>query len=314
MIRDELGEITARGQTLIEASSGNTAKALQVLAAMHGVRLRAVTNRIKVDEVRDLLQLLGTEMEELPGLSECPDPTVPNDVYSGIEKLMAKRPGESTTSVAVHQPGEHRHPPRHHGRRSRGPRRGRLPVRRPGHHRIDPRRRHLPAGAQPGAAHHRRGVHAGGLHPGHPLRDRDVGGGPVPARLLHAIMPVRSATRSTPGWSWPAGTACWPGPPAAPPTGRRGSTCGGDPPPAGPPVARHDRLRPARAVSVLYPSSAAPTCSGRRAGQPGRCAGRAVAAAPELSPAELAAGHRPGLLCVDTRGAWPTGSGTCPAR
>ena len=45
MIRDDLGEITARGQTLIEASSGNTAKALQVLAAVHGLRLRALTNR-----------------------------------------------------------------------------------------------------------------------------------------------------------------------------------------------------------------------------------------------------------------------------
>jgi hypothetical protein len=75
MIREDLGEITARGQTLIEASSGNTAKALQVLAGVHGLRLRALTNRAKVGEVRDLLQLLGAELEELLGLSECPDPT-----------------------------------------------------------------------------------------------------------------------------------------------------------------------------------------------------------------------------------------------
>ena len=94
MIRDDLAEITARGQTLIEASSGNTAKALQVLAAMHGLRLRVLTNRAKVPEVRDLLELLGVELEELPGLSECPDPTVPDDVFSVIEKLMAGRPGE----------------------------------------------------------------------------------------------------------------------------------------------------------------------------------------------------------------------------
>ncbi len=94
MIRDDLGEITGRGQTLIEASSGNTAKALQVLAAMHGLRLRALTNRAKVAEVRDILELLGVELEELPGLSECPDPTVPDDVFSTIEKMMAERPGE----------------------------------------------------------------------------------------------------------------------------------------------------------------------------------------------------------------------------
>lgn len=101
MIRDEIDEITARGQTLIEASSGNTAKALRLLGARHGVGLHAVTNRIKVDEVRDLLQLFGTRIEELPGLSECPDPTTPNDVYSVIETTMAKNPG------AYHHPSQY---------------------------------------------------------------------------------------------------------------------------------------------------------------------------------------------------------------
>ncbi|WP_040808240.1 pyridoxal-phosphate dependent enzyme [Nocardia concava] len=93
MIRDDLDDILARKQTFIEASSGNTAKALRILAAMHGIGLRAVTNRIKVAEVRELLQLLGTDIEELPGLSECPDPTAPNDVYSVIESTMARTPG-----------------------------------------------------------------------------------------------------------------------------------------------------------------------------------------------------------------------------
>ncbi|MEC3917674.1 pyridoxal-phosphate dependent enzyme [Nocardia sp. CDC160] len=93
MIRDDLDDIVAGKKTLIEASSGNTAKALRILAAMHGIGLRAVTNRIKVAEVRELLQLLGTDIEELPGLSECPDPTAPNDVYSVIESTMARTPG-----------------------------------------------------------------------------------------------------------------------------------------------------------------------------------------------------------------------------
>ncbi|WP_067708324.1 pyridoxal-phosphate dependent enzyme [Nocardia yamanashiensis] len=94
MIRDDLDEIAARGQSLIEASSGNTAKALRILAGMRGVRLRAVTNRIRVGEVRELLQLFDTDIEELPGLSECPDPTAPNDVYSVIESTMAKAPAQ----------------------------------------------------------------------------------------------------------------------------------------------------------------------------------------------------------------------------
>ncbi|QIS12076.1 pyridoxal-phosphate dependent enzyme [Nocardia arthritidis] len=101
MIRDEIEAIRACGQTLIEASSGNTAKALRILGAMYGIRLRAVTNRIKVAEVRDLLQLFGTEIVELPGLSECPDPTTPNDVYSVIEATMAKEPG------AYHHPSQY---------------------------------------------------------------------------------------------------------------------------------------------------------------------------------------------------------------
>ncbi|WP_433733841.1 pyridoxal-phosphate dependent enzyme [Nocardia sp. CA-129566] len=92
MIRDDLDDIIASGQTLIEASSGNTAKALRILGAVHGIGLRAVTNRIKVAEVRDLLQLFGTEIVELPGLSECPDPTTPNDVYSAIEATMTRDP------------------------------------------------------------------------------------------------------------------------------------------------------------------------------------------------------------------------------
>ncbi|MGN2639537.1 pyridoxal-phosphate dependent enzyme [Nocardia takedensis] len=92
MLSEELPGITADGRTLIEASSGNTAKALRLLGAPHGIGLRAVTNRIKVAEVRDLLHLLGAEIVELPGLSECPDPTTPNDVYSVIASTMAKHP------------------------------------------------------------------------------------------------------------------------------------------------------------------------------------------------------------------------------
>ncbi|RDI63599.1 pyridoxal-phosphate dependent enzyme [Nocardia pseudobrasiliensis] len=93
MIRDDLDEITAGGQDFIEASSGNTAKALRILGAMRGIGLRAVTNRVKITEVRELLELFGTEIEELPGLSECPDPTTPNNVYAVIEAELARNPG-----------------------------------------------------------------------------------------------------------------------------------------------------------------------------------------------------------------------------
>jgi cysteine synthase B len=94
MIDGRLDQLRVAGQTLVEASSGNTAKALQVLAGMAGVGVRAYTNRVRVSEVRDLLTLLGTDVHELPGLSECPDPTAPNDVFSTIAELVEGHPGE----------------------------------------------------------------------------------------------------------------------------------------------------------------------------------------------------------------------------
>lgn len=93
MLREHVAGLAADGTTLVEASSGNTAKALQVLASIHGLALEVVTNRVKVAEVRDVLLMLGTRFEELPGLSECPDPTVPDDVFSVIEARMAAAPG-----------------------------------------------------------------------------------------------------------------------------------------------------------------------------------------------------------------------------
>ncbi|MFI7211618.1 pyridoxal-phosphate dependent enzyme [Micromonospora maritima] len=92
MLRDELPTAVAQRRTLIEASSGNTAKALRILAAMHGLAVRAYTNRVRVDEIRDLLRWLGIDVHELPGLSECPDPTAPDDVFSVIEKQLAADP------------------------------------------------------------------------------------------------------------------------------------------------------------------------------------------------------------------------------
>ncbi|WP_446222250.1 pyridoxal-phosphate dependent enzyme [Nocardia sp. IBHARD005] len=113
MIRDDLERITAGGQSFIEASSGNTAKALRVLGALHGIPLRAVTNRIRVSEVRQLLQLLGTEIVELPGLSECPDPHAADDVSAVIEQTISQAHGRyyhpsqytNERNIAAHHDG-----------------------------------------------------------------------------------------------------------------------------------------------------------------------------------------------------------------
>lgn len=92
MIKDDIEDIVKNKKTLIEASSGNTAKALQVLASVFGVKLKTMTNRAKVAEVKQILQLLGADIDEMPGLSECPDPTVPNDVFSTIKNIVERNP------------------------------------------------------------------------------------------------------------------------------------------------------------------------------------------------------------------------------
>lgn len=92
VLKDDIEEIASSGKTVIESSSGNMAKALQVLCSMHGVPLRVVTNIIKVPEAKQILQLLGAEVEELPGLSECPDPSDPNDPIAHIGQIISSNP------------------------------------------------------------------------------------------------------------------------------------------------------------------------------------------------------------------------------
>lgn len=92
MLEDHIEELP--NKTLLESSSGNTAKALQMIANIHGSTLRTITNRIKVAEARDVLQLIGTEILELPGKSDCYDPTDPNDPLYFIEREIQKAPGK----------------------------------------------------------------------------------------------------------------------------------------------------------------------------------------------------------------------------
>ncbi|MFC8592154.1 pyridoxal-phosphate dependent enzyme [Streptomyces atroolivaceus] len=79
MVRPGLSAAVERGSQIVELSSGNTAKALAAIAGMHGIGFKSVTNRMKIPEMREMLLLLGAEIEELPGQSECLDPTNPED-------------------------------------------------------------------------------------------------------------------------------------------------------------------------------------------------------------------------------------------
>ncbi|MEW2580943.1 pyridoxal-phosphate dependent enzyme [Streptomyces syringium] len=79
MVRPGLPAAVRRDETVVELSSGNTAKALAVIAGMHGLPFKSITNRMRVPEIKDLLLLLGAEIEELPGQTECLDPTNTDD-------------------------------------------------------------------------------------------------------------------------------------------------------------------------------------------------------------------------------------------
>ncbi|KUL37892.1 pyridoxal-5'-phosphate-dependent protein subunit beta [Streptomyces sp. NRRL F-4489] len=79
MARPGLPAAVAHGSQVVELSSGNTAKALAVIAGMHGLPFKSVTNRMRIPEIKDLLLLLGADIEELPGQSECLDPTNTED-------------------------------------------------------------------------------------------------------------------------------------------------------------------------------------------------------------------------------------------
>ena len=92
MLLDNIERIRTEGRTVLETSSGNTAKALAVLCAMHNVPFVTVTNRIKLNEVRDTLSYLGASVIELPGLSECPDPSNPDDPQALAERMVRKEP------------------------------------------------------------------------------------------------------------------------------------------------------------------------------------------------------------------------------
>jgi len=107
IIRDDRGEIRERALEIVELSSGNTAKALAVLGGMLGVGFRTITNRIKVQEQRDLLLLLGAQIEELPGLSECPDLTNPNDPLSYIKRRIAEAPDKYYHTDQYFNPKNH---------------------------------------------------------------------------------------------------------------------------------------------------------------------------------------------------------------
>ncbi|MBT8227456.1 MAG: pyridoxal-phosphate dependent enzyme [Dactylosporangium sp.] len=90
MASPEIRSAAARGHQVVELSSGNTAKALAIIAAVHGTTFKSVTNRMRIPEVRDMLLLLGAEIEELPGQSECLDPAETEEPLARFHRALVE--------------------------------------------------------------------------------------------------------------------------------------------------------------------------------------------------------------------------------
>jgi cysteine synthase/rhodanese-related sulfurtransferase len=100
MLRPLLTGAAERGDTVVELSSGNTAKALALIAGLHGLPFKSVTNRMRVPEIKDLLLLLGADIDELPGQAECLDPTDTEDPLTRMHQRLA---GDGTGYVHTDQ-------------------------------------------------------------------------------------------------------------------------------------------------------------------------------------------------------------------
>lgn len=94
MIKDDLEMLKERNMTIFENSSGNTAKSLQAIAGLHGLKVRLVTGLGRVPEQRDMILQLGADIEEFAAASDCFDASDPNDPQFLIEKAVREHPGE----------------------------------------------------------------------------------------------------------------------------------------------------------------------------------------------------------------------------
>lgn len=94
MVKDDLNSLKQNNQTIYENSSGNTAKSLQAIAGIHGLKFKLVAALSKVEEQKDVLLIQGAEIEEIAAASDCFDPTDPNDPQFLIERTARANPGQ----------------------------------------------------------------------------------------------------------------------------------------------------------------------------------------------------------------------------
>jgi cysteine synthase/rhodanese-related sulfurtransferase len=93
MVKDDIDDIVANNKTVVEFSSGNTAKALATILSTYKVPTKLVSNRLRVAEKREMIELLGGEVYSLTDSNDCPDPDSPNDPIRQIQSMVDKSNG-----------------------------------------------------------------------------------------------------------------------------------------------------------------------------------------------------------------------------
>lgn len=92
LLKDHIDEVRDNRRIILDCSSGNTGKALSTFASMYNTTFKTISGSIKVSNQYDMIKLLGGEIQEIPGKSECPDPNDPDNILKIIEKELSEHP------------------------------------------------------------------------------------------------------------------------------------------------------------------------------------------------------------------------------
>ncbi len=92
LMKDHIEEMKLTGKKPVIVSNANTAKAVSCLSHYVGLQPYIVSNKMPYKEVRNQLKFLGAEIEELPALTQCPNPFDPNDMIQYAERMVSQNP------------------------------------------------------------------------------------------------------------------------------------------------------------------------------------------------------------------------------
>ncbi len=97
MLKPHIKELKEKNKSILELSSGNAARGLQAIASIHGIQLETVSNRIRVSEMREMLQLQGAKITPMP------DSVDSGDAYAALEAVDERAEQEKDTVLYTDQ-------------------------------------------------------------------------------------------------------------------------------------------------------------------------------------------------------------------